>query len=131
MLASQGSASVPNFKKDQYVGNHLQCPICRSVSVRTMKTQTQSPKEDPTLQMIRRRRACLKCKHRWTTYEGHQRVWQLVISALERQPAEVGAGRASEEGRQEREGVFRETSYNRHKTVSNVDWSSVGRDRKN
>ena len=41
----------------------MNCPICQH-------TEHSVAKTEPTKHTIRRRRQCLRCGHRWTTFEG-------------------------------------------------------------
>lgn len=40
----------------------MNCPLCHHEESRTVRTDAQASE-------IRRRRECLRCKHRWTTLE--------------------------------------------------------------
>ncbi len=52
----------------------MQCPICQHTSSRVLESRSADSGKS-----IRRRRECLNCKHRFTTYERIERVPVTVI----------------------------------------------------
>lgn len=52
----------------------MNCPECKANENRVIDSR-------PERTEIKRRRACLKCNHRWNTYERHEDAWEHLTEA--------------------------------------------------
>jgi len=71
---SSGSPFVKNRKPKKEEKNSMKCPFCGS-----LETQVLDSRDSENLEAIRRRRECLKCHKRFTTYERIESVNLIVI----------------------------------------------------
>ena len=54
--------------------SNRKCPICKSPSSVIDSRESK--------QGFRRRRKCLKCNFRWTTFEVREKLWKAVVKML-------------------------------------------------
>jgi transcriptional repressor NrdR len=62
----------------------MNCAVCTSPDHRVIETEDSGD-------AIRRRRQCLRCKHRWTTFERDE---ALAVDARDKALAHLGAAQA-------------------------------------
>lgn len=71
----------------------LRCPKCKS-----QETGVKDSRPINNNSMIRRRRRCRKCQHRWNTYEVPDDVFQRTVKRLEKLEPVIAAFRAADRG---------------------------------
>jgi transcriptional regulator NrdR family protein len=62
----------------------IKCPTCQHGESKTVDGR---PRANGTV--FRRRRQCLKCGHRWTTFETAQQPTNLVLAAVQKAALET------------------------------------------
>jgi transcriptional regulator NrdR family protein len=60
-------------------GDSLMCPSCRT----SRESEVIDSRPVPSGLTIRRRRGCLSCAHRWTTYEVSAEAYRGVLPLLD------------------------------------------------